>query len=90
MQVGSKAEVNVEYKEYMSLLVVHGNGPSLLGRNWLRHIQLEWREVNRKSTKKNYIAQYPVRWTAESASHFLPSLTDLFISTPTRVLREAF
>ena len=29
-----------------------------------------------------YIAQYPVRWTAQSASHFLPSPTDLFIPTP--------
>ena len=29
-----------------------------------------------------YIAQYPVRWPAQSASHFLPSLTDLFIPTP--------
>ena len=37
-----------------------------------------------------YIAQYPVRWTAQNASHFLPSLTDLFIPTPTRLLREAF
>ena len=29
-----------------------------------------------------YIAQYPVRWTAQSALHSLPSLTDLFIPTP--------
>ena len=29
-----------------------------------------------------YIAQYPVRWTAQSASPFLPSLTDLFIPKP--------
>ena len=29
-----------------------------------------------------YIALYPVRWTAQSALHFLPSLTDLFIPTP--------
>ena len=29
-----------------------------------------------------YIAQYSVRWPAQSASHFLPSLTDLFIPTP--------
>ena len=36
-----------------------------------------------------YIAQYPVRWTAQSASHFLPPLADLFIPTPTRLLREA-
>ena len=36
------------------------------------------------------IAQYPVRWTAQSASHFLPSLTDLFILAPTRLLLETF
>ena len=35
------------------------------------------------------IAQYPVRWTAQSALHFLPPLTDMFIPTPTRLLREA-
>ncbi len=29
------------------------------------------------------IAQYPVRWTGQSALHFLPSLADLFIPTPT-------
>ena len=37
-----------------------------------------------------YIAQYPVRWTAQSALHFLPPLADLFIPTPTPLLREAF
>ena len=37
-----------------------------------------------------YIAQYPVRWTAQSALHFLTPLADLFIPTPTRLLREAF
>ena len=37
-----------------------------------------------------YIAQYPVRWTAQSALHFLPPLADQFIPTPTRLLREAF
>ena len=35
-----------------------------------------------KKKSSFYIAQYPVRWTAQSASHFLPSLTDLFIPTP--------
>ena len=29
-----------------------------------------------------YIAQYPVRWTAQSASQCFPSLADLFIPTP--------
>ena len=43
-----------------------------------------------KSKGSFYIAQYPVRWTAQSALHFLPSLTDLFNPTPTRLLREAF
>ena len=33
-----------------------------------------------------YIAQYPVRWTAQSALHFLPPLADLFIPAPTRIL----
>ena len=37
-----------------------------------------------------YIAQYPVRRTAQSALHCLPSLADLLIPTPTRLLREAF
>ena len=50
----------------------------------------ESRQSNYKKTFRDkgkgkgsfYIAQYPVRWTAQSASHFLPSLTDLFIPTP--------
>ena len=38
--------------------------------------------TNKRKKVSFYIAQYPVRWTAQSASHFLPSLTDLFIPTP--------
>ena len=53
-----------------------------------------WTTLNRLRKGKGkgsfYIAQYPVRWTAESALHCLPSLADLFIPTPTRLLREAF
>ena len=29
-----------------------------------------------------YIAQYSIRWTAQSASHIFPSVADLFIPTP--------
>ena len=29
-----------------------------------------------------YVAQYPVRWTVQSASHFFPPLAILFIPTP--------
>ena len=58
MPVVGMAEVDIEYKgqkQCMSLLVVPGNGPSLLGRNWLKHIQLDWREVNRISTSGNSV-----------------------------------
>ena len=34
-----------------------------------------------------YIAQYPVRWTAQNGLHFTP-LAELFIPTPTRLLWE--
>ena len=45
----------------------------------------EERQILRQKAKKVcfYIAQYPVRWTTQRALHFLPSLADLFIPTPT-------
>ena len=33
-------------KKYLPLLVVEGSGPSLLGRNWLSSLRLNWRELN--------------------------------------------
>ena len=48
------------------------------------------RGIIKKGKGSFYIAQYPVRWTAQNALHFLLSLTDLFIPTPTRLLLEAF
>ena len=29
----------------MPLLVVQGDGPGLIGRNWLAHIQLDWKGI---------------------------------------------
>ena len=46
--------------------------------------------IIKKGKGSFYIAQYPICLTAQIALHFLPSLTDLFIPTPTRLLREAF
>ena len=43
------ANVKVEYKgqmETLPLIVATGTGPSLLGRDWLQAIKLDWRELN--------------------------------------------
>ena len=40
--------VDVSYKTQavrLPLIVVEGSGPSLLGRNWLKHIVLDWQEI---------------------------------------------
>ena len=49
---------------------------------WQRVVSASSPFYDLKGKGSFYIAQYPVRWTAQSASHFLPSLTDLFIPTP--------
>ena len=39
----------VSYKEQLRdlpLLVVEGDGPSLFGRNWLKQIKLDWKEIH--------------------------------------------
>ena len=48
LQVLGSIEVGVVYKKQsytLPLLVVAGNGPSLLGRDWLASIQLDWNEL---------------------------------------------
>ena len=48
LEVRGSLPVAVEYKdqrESLQLLVVAGNGPSLLGRNWLQKLHLDWREI---------------------------------------------
>ena len=40
--------VKVEYGSQLYRLkvyIVHGKGPSLLGRDWLKHIRLDWKEI---------------------------------------------
>ena len=47
--VGS-INVDVDYKgqtaQQLPLLIVKGNGPTLLGRNWLQHVQLDWKAIH--------------------------------------------
>ena len=60
LQVVGQALVVVEYKRMkveLPLLVVEGNGPSLLGRNWLNTIQLDWKEIKYVSTELNSLLQ---------------------------------
>ena len=60
----------------------------LVRRQQISRVIFCYTQVKSKGEGSFYIAQYPVRWSAQSALHFLPSLTDLFIPTPTR-LRQA-
>ena len=50
LQVVGKLPVTVEHNNQrvqLDLLVVAGNGPSLMGRNWLESIHLDWPHINR-------------------------------------------
>ena len=41
-------ECNVQYKSQavqLPLIMVEGKGPTLLGRSWLKHLQLDWHEI---------------------------------------------
>ena len=45
-------DVAVEYQEQtarLPLVIVEGNGPTLLGRNWLKHIRLDWQGIHHLS-----------------------------------------
>ena len=48
MKVKGNFNLRVKYgdqKEKLVLVVVEGNGPSLLGRNWLKYIHLNWNTI---------------------------------------------
>ena len=59
-----EAQVTVTYHDQVAtlpLLVVQGSGPLLFGRNWLRTIQLNWREVKKVTTElENLLFRYPM------------------------------
>ena len=73
----------------LSVKLHHKFGSSeLIQYDWVVSIEIEEKyHFIVKGKGSFYIAQYPVSWTAQRALHFLPSLTDLYIPTPTR---EAF
>ena len=56
--------VNVEYNSQMCdlpLVVLGGSGPSLLGRDWLSHIQLDCRQINQvcNASLHSVLSRYP-------------------------------
>lgn len=58
------AEVDVQYCDQQArlpLVVVEGDGPSLFGRNWLKHIRLNWLRIGsiHHTSIKDVIISYP-------------------------------
>ena len=56
--------INVDYNGQLCelpLVVVGGSGPALLGRDWLTHIQLDWRQINQvhNASLLAVLARYP-------------------------------
>ena len=48
LAVIGELQTQIHYKDQtkvLNLLVVEGDGPSLLGRDWLKHIQLDWKQI---------------------------------------------
>ena len=57
--------VNVNYNGQfckLPLVVVAGSGPSLVGRDWLCHIRLDWRQINRvyNASLQAVLTRYPL------------------------------
>ena len=56
--------VNVDYNGQLCelpLVVVGGSGPSLLGRDWLSHVQLDWQQINQvyNASLHSVLSRYP-------------------------------
>ncbi len=46
----------------LPLMVVVGSGPCLFGRDWLTHIRLDWKQINRLSNDsplQKVLEKYP-------------------------------
>ena len=56
MAVAGQMETTVPYRgqeKSLVLYVVAGDGPTLLGRNWLEHIQLDWKTIGQVNAKQS-------------------------------------
>ena len=63
LELEGQAMVQVKYHDQeakLPLLVIKGTGPSLLGRNWLQAIRLNWGEIKHVSSELDQlIAKFP-------------------------------
>lgn len=60
IKVVGRAEVSVKHGDKIDklpLLVVKGDGPSLLGRNWLNSIKLNWQEIKQVRNSSSQLEQ---------------------------------
>ena len=44
LQIGGTINVNVACGQSLTLLVAASDGPSLIGRDWMMHIRLDWKK----------------------------------------------
>ena len=69
LAVLGQVEVQVKHQGYIGrkqLFIVQGNGPSLLGRDWLGDIKLDW--VNIRNLSDKVVQKYPEVFKSESNS----------------------
>ena len=48
VKVSGQLSVHLKYQEqsaYIPLLAVKDSGPSLFGRDWLKHVRLDWKDI---------------------------------------------
>ena len=62
-----QVDVEVHYRSYKGILklyVVEGNGPTLLGRDWLAKIQLDWSSIKAVAASSPTLSQLVERYQA--------------------------
>ncbi|XP_041863718.1 uncharacterized protein K02A2.6-like [Melanotaenia boesemani] len=77
IRVVGAAEVQVRYKKQrakLPLVVVKGNGPTLLGRGWLEDIHLNWPEIRNRFQNSQV---HQVKTKRDAPQELQPTLQDI-------------